>query len=143
MTIEIIDTDKGRGNIIIVSGKLKTKEYVEELWEHLTQDAEKFRKYNYSLVDYTAVKEVEDFPSNQVQFVADMCKKAVQINPDIVVALVADKDLIFGLVRMWEILMDEIGWDTMVFKTRDGAENWIKDKVGETIGMDKVTFQSS
>lgn len=59
MPIEIKDLQGGLGNIIIGFGVVTDKEYVDALKEHLTQDKEKFKRYRYSLCDFTAITKAE------------------------------------------------------------------------------------
>jgi hypothetical protein len=141
MPIEIIDLDEGRGNILIGSGIFTGKEYIDALKRHLEQDKEKFKKYNYSLTDLTAVTQVKELPTDDVQESAKLCKQAAQINSTAVVAIVADKDRLFGLSRMWEILMDQTDWDIKVFKSRDAAERWIKETVKDKFGIEDLTIK--
>jgi hypothetical protein len=62
---------------------------------------------------------------------AGMDKIAAEINPDVVVALIASKNVMFGLTRMWEVFVDQIGWKTKVFRSKTEAEVWIKELVPE------------
>ena len=143
MPIEIIDLDEGRGNVIIGSGILTGEEYIDELKGHLAQDEEKLKAYLYSLTDYTAVTKVEEAPASVVRLSSELCKRAATINPDVSVAIVADNDLLFGLSRMWEMLMDTTGWETKVFKARETAEIWIAKKLKEKFEIEHLTFGST
>lgn len=53
-------------------------------------------------------------------------------------AIVAKKNLEFGVSRMWETVVQVKGlkWETMVFKDRADAEEWIKQKVREKYNID-------
>ena len=143
MPIEIIDLDEGRGNVIIGSGILTGEEYIDELKGHLAQDEEKLKSYLYSLTDYTAVTMVEEAPTSVIRLSSELCKRAEAINPDVIVAIVADNDLLFGLSRMWEILMDTTGWETKVFKARETAEMWIAKRLKERFGAEHLAFGST
>ena len=140
MPIEIKDLDGGRGNLIVGKEVLTGEEYVRALEDHLTGDKEKFKKYRYSLSDYTAVTEVE-IPSGDIELMAEMCMKAAAVNPDAVVALITDDDLLYGLSRMWEILIDNTSWETMVFRNRKDAFAWVEKRVKEKHGIDDLTFE--
>ena len=59
MTIEIKDLDGGLGTTITGRGVITGQEYVEVHTSHLTQDKEKFKKYRYSLSDWTEVTQVD------------------------------------------------------------------------------------
>ena len=139
MPIEITDLHDGIGNIIIGQGVITEKEYVDTLKEHLTQDENKFKKYRFSLSDYTAATEV-GVSSKAIRLIADFCIAAAASNPDAVVATVADQDLIFGLARMSEILMARTGWESQVFRNREDAKPWIKERVKEKYGLEDVAF---
>lgn len=76
----------------------------------------------YSLSDRTAVTAVEELPTSDVQLIESMCKQVAQINPNPIIAMVADKEHLLGLSGMWEFLMDETDWDIMILRTRDDAE---------------------
>ena len=139
MSINIRDVDGGLGNIITGRGIIIDEEYVDSLKKHLTQDEDKFKKYRYSLSDYTATTEI-DIATESVDLIAHYCRKASVVNPEAVVAIVADEDLIYGLARMWEILIDETDWDTMVFRKREDAEAWIRERVKEKYEINDLTF---
>jgi hypothetical protein len=139
MSIEIRDVDGGLGNIIIGRGIIIDEEYVDALKEHLTQDENKFKKYRYSLSDYTATAEI-DIATKSVDLIAHYCRKASIVNPEAVVAIITNEDLIYGLARMWEILIDETDWETMVFRNRKDAEAWIRERVKEKYGIEDLTF---
>ena len=139
MPVEINDCDGGLGNYILVRGVASAKEYVDAFERHLEQDEEKFKNYLYSLCDYTEVKQF-DLSSPMVQQLADMCLRAMEINPDAIVALVADQDLFFGLSRMFEALVFEEGWETNVFRSKEKAVEWIRERVRDRFGINDLTF---
>jgi hypothetical protein len=141
MTVEIKDLDGGIGNIVACWGILTGKEYIDALRDHFSQDREKFKKYKYSLCDHTDVKKIE-IASNEVEIIAQLCKEAEVVNSDVVVAVAADKDFTYGLSRMWQILVEETGWEIMVFRSRDDAEEWIKERIEEKFGIDVLAVKS-
>lgn len=139
MPIEIKDCDGGLGNIIVGRGIVTDKELIDALKRHLTQDKEKFKKYRYSFSDYTAETKM-NISSETIKFIAQQCKEASKINSDAIVATVATNDLIYGLSRMAEALMYETGWETMVFRSKKKAVEWIKERVKDKFEIDDLTF---
>ena len=139
MPVEIKDLDDGVGVIITGWGILTEEEWIDSLAKHLTQDKDKFKKYRYSLSDYTAVTETK-ISNNAINVIATYCEDASEVNPKPVVVIVADQDILFGLSRMWELLVDSTDWETMVFRNRDDAEAWISEKVKEKYGIDDLKF---
>ncbi len=139
MPIEMKDADNGLGVIFTGRGVITENEYAESYTKHLTQDREKFKNYRYGLNDWTAVTKVE-VSTQAIDEIARLCNEALKINPHPVVAHVADKNITFGLSRMWEMLLGVTKWETMVFRSRDEAEAWIKKKVIEKYGIDYLSF---
>jgi hypothetical protein len=42
----------------------------------------------------------------------------------------------YGLARMWEALVEWVGWETMAFRSLTEAEDWIRRRVKEKFGID-------
>ena len=139
MPIEMKDADNGLGIIVTGRGVITENEYVGSYTRHLTQDRDKLKNYRYNLNDWTAVTKVE-VSTKAINQIAQLCSDAMKINPDAVVAHVADKQITFGLSRMWEMLLEKPTWETMVFKSREVAEAWIKKRITERYGLNDLTF---
>ena len=139
MPIEIIDSDFGMGNIIKGQGILTDQELIDVSKRHLTQDKEKFKKYRYSLCDFTAVTEM-DITNETVRIIARLCIEAAKVNPDPIVAFVSDSNFIYGLMRMHEVYIYDTAWETMVFKSRNEAVEWLRKMVRKKFGIDNLTF---
>ena len=139
MPITITNTDGGLGYVFTGTGTLTDAEFLSALGKHLGQDAETFQIHRYALLDWTGVTGVGVSPSG-VKQVASLCLDASRINPDIIVAEVADKDLAFGMVRMAQALRDRSSWENMAFRDRKAAEEWLRERVRERFGISELTF---
>ena len=133
------DCDGGLGNIIEGRGNITDQDYIDFFKDHLTQKKENFKKYRYSILDYTEVNEV-DVSNEAIQFVAELCIKASKVNPDPVIAFAANSDLTYGLSRMYEAMISLTDWETMVFRSKKEAVEWIKKRVKEKFGIENLTF---
>lgn len=140
MPIDIKDLDGGVGVIITGQGFVTEKEWVDALVEHLTQDQNKFKKYRYSLSDYTAVTRIE-ISNEAIYKIAEYCESASKINPEPVIAIAASQDFMYGMARMWELIIDMTDWETMVFRNREDAEDWITEKVKGKYKIDNPKFR--
>ena len=58
-----------------------------------------------------------------------LSKNALKVNPDIVIASVADQDIMFGLTRMAHAMRDGTDCENEIFQNRQDAEEWIREKV--------------
>ena len=81
-----------------------------------------------------------ELSTQKVELIAEYCKSSSIVNQGAIVALVASQDLIYGLSRMWQVLSEGTNWETMVFRNREDAEAWIKERVKEKYGIDVLTF---
>ena len=133
------DADNGLGVIFTGRRIITDNECLDIYKKHLIQDQDKYQKYRYSLNDWMAVTEVA-VSSDTIDQIADFCKSAAKINPDLIVTHAANKDITFGLSRMWEFLAAETKWEIMVFRNRKDAEDWIRQKVKEEHGIGDLTF---
>ena len=120
-------------------GILASEEYLSVLRDHLTADKEKFKRYRYSLSDYTAVTKVE-VSADDVRLIAKLSVYASNLNPELVVAIVADRDVSYGLSRLWQLSTDESEWEILVFRSRDDAEAWLRERCRERFGIDDLTL---
>ena len=141
MTIQVTDVDDGLGNEIVLSGVINESEFVESLNRHLNNDPEKFKKYRFSLTDLSDVSEL-NLSSDAIREHSSACIRAAGVNPDAIVAVVAPNDLGYGLSRMWEILSsDEIAWEINVFRNKEEARMWIKERAKKKWSLTDITFQ--
>jgi hypothetical protein len=139
MPILIRDLNGGVGVSVTGWGVITEKEYVDALRKNLTQDNHKFKKYRYCLSDWTAVSKVT-ISTKAIELIAWLSKSAALVNPEVVIATVADQDIMYGLSRMAQTLRDEADWENEVFRNRQDAEVWIKKRVKEKYGIDDPTL---
>lgn len=139
MPIGIEDTDGGLGNHIVGSGHITGEEYLAAMRAHLTQDAASFSRYRYSLIDFKEVAEIQ-ISNAEIEEVVHLCREAAKVNPNPLLAIIAESDVLFGLARMYEALLSGTDWEVMVFRTTQGAENWIHARAKEKFGLDGLTM---
>ena len=140
MPLKIKYLDDGLGVLFIGEGIVTGKDIISSN-NQIFSSEEKMKKNKYGLIDYSKITQFE-VSTPEVEIIASQDKKASEYIPDGVVAVVAKKDLVFGINRMWEIIVENTGlqWEIMVFRDREYAEAWIKEKVKEKFGIDDLTF---
>jgi hypothetical protein len=81
-----------------------------------------------------------------VEIIAELFADVSKVSPDCFAAMVtnvtigANIDHINRISRMYELFIYRSGWETMVFRTKNEAVRWIKEKVGEKFGIDDLTL---
>ena len=82
----------------------------------------------YLLADFSASIRAE-ISEAQVRAIAERDRAAAAVNPTMVMAVVGRQDLVYGLGRMWETMLETAPIETRVFRDRAEAEQWIATKV--------------
>jgi hypothetical protein len=97
---------------------------------------EEIRKWRYSIIDLTDVESM-DINYDKVSFIVQQNDRiAANAVPGVLLAVAAPKDIGFGLARMWEVLVERAGWDTMTFRSVAEADSWIQGRLKEKFGID-------
>ncbi len=99
------------------------KEFIHEIVNH-----EKWLPGNPILVDHTDMN-AGPLESNDLKKIADYCKKYSKSLGPAKCAILAARDLEFGIGRMWQVFVEINVWDVtqQIFKTREKALEWLLD----------------
>ena len=137
MPIQIEVRHDAMGVIYHCRGAMRIQDFFAANEEFLATPAE-IRKWRYALIDLKAVESMDinfDDVSSVVTQNANIAANAV---PGVLLAVAAPRDHSFGLARMWETLVERVGWETMTFRSLAEAEEWIQSRVKEKFGIDLV-----
>ncbi len=126
MPIRIDDLDDGLGKIVTGTGKITGEEFVGALTEHFSQPVEKLKKYIYSIVDFTEARNVTITLDDLHIIVAKTLENA-KINPDMTVVIATNEVVSSLLAEMWQLLIDESGWDVNIFTNREELQQWLSE----------------
>jgi hypothetical protein len=138
MPIEVEVRHDAMGVIYRCSGDMVIQDFFAANQTFLVTPDE-IRKWRYSLIDLSAVESMNiDF--NDVSRVVTQNATIASIAvPGVVIAVASPKDHAFGLARMWEALVERLGWETMAFRSVADAETWIHVRVKQKFGIDLTT----
>jgi hypothetical protein len=97
---------------------------------------EEIKKWRYCIIDLTAVQSMNT-SSRDIRSVVEQNKRIAAVAvPGVILSVASPRDLGFGLSRMWEALMDEVGWETITLRSRAEAESWVHERVRQKFGME-------
>ena len=125
MPLNLEYIDDGRGIYVTLEGKVTLDDFKVGSSEAYSE--EHILNQNYQIIDFTSCSSF-DLSSSDMLEIAKIDKKASEFNPNIKIAIIAPSDLVFGMCRVYEAYADETGFDIMVLRTRQEAENWIQKK---------------
>lgn len=77
------------------------------------------------LVDLRETSSSSRSPEALLSFSRLAEEKLAGITADTKVAVVAPKELTYGLARMYEVLSDSLQWNFVVFRAMDAASAWL------------------
>lgn len=129
MPVELRYEDGGAGVRFICTGIVSGDEMLAANEEVYSPD--RLEALRYHLTDFTGAESF-NFPKDVVRQIAFQDEKAAETNPNLIMAVAGDRDLIFGLSRMWQAFVGEEHVKTHVFRTVAEAEAWIKDVTSDT-----------
>jgi len=117
-----------KGVVLTASGRTTGAEFLS-ITNELLDSAERTQHVRFALVDLSEVYEF-DISADEVRQVAALVKKSIEFNfHAVIVAIVATQRVVLGLARMWELLVDWVGWRIRVCSSLSEAEDWIRDEM--------------
>jgi len=117
--------DNDSGLLRIGKGVVTLDELLAAAKEHQS-DPERAKKITHVLIDFTEVTELR-MNAEEAKRLAEASKITARLAPGGAAAIVAPRDHVFGIARMWESLVDEeASWSTRVFRDRAEAEAWLR-----------------
>ena len=143
MPIEIEGRQDGVGVIYNCRGAMTIDDFFRAGIGFLA-NPDDIKKWRYCIVDLTHVDAMH-INLDDIRAVVEQNKRLAAIAASgPILAVASPKDIGYGLSRMWEILMEEIGWETMTFRSRAEAEEWIKARAVAKLALDlSAEFPSS
>ena len=91
----------------------------------LLADAPRLGALAYARADFSEASGVE-ITAEDIQRIVETNTKMAKVNPNVVVVVIAPRDAMFGMARMWETLVDSTGWKTKVVRTASEADAWLE-----------------
>lgn len=126
MPITVKYLQSGAGVVYVGSGVVTGREIIsanEEIYAR-----HRLLPQKYQLCDLLKVERF-DVSEQELATLAGQDIAASKINPDVFVAIVAERDVISGLAHVWEELVGDSQFDTSVFSTMAEADTWIREKL--------------
>ena len=92
---------------------------------------DRIRKLKYAVIDAALMEPTFFSPSEMDGIVLQDLQIASYAVPGLLVALVAERNVVFALARMWEAFIEGIGWETKIFPSLAEAQDWVRIRAKE------------
>jgi hypothetical protein len=121
--------------ILVYSGQVSDREMLD-VRATFGNDSPEMQKCRFLLVDLTdaALAQISTDALKELAGLHNVL--AEHTFTGMPVAIVAPRDVEYGLSRMWQVFVEENGWETMVFRSRTEAERWLPQRLTQTCGAD-------
>jgi hypothetical protein len=126
MPVQINFIEGGLGIEFISSGIVTGSEIIQSNEKIYTREI--LPRLKYKIIDRTNCTEY-NVTTKDIQIIASQDRKASQINPNIIIAIISTTPLQHGMSRMWEAYVDETGFQMELFKDRGSADKWLRKKL--------------
>ena len=126
MPIQIKYIDSGIGVEFIGSGVVTGEDIIAANKEIYSN--KNFSKQRYKIVDRTNCTEYK-VSTVEIRIIAEQDKAAAKTNPNIIIALISTTDLQYGISRMYQAYVRDIGFLVEVFRNRKSAEEWVDSQL--------------
>jgi len=90
----------------------------------LGERADLLRNVAFAVVDFHETTNLDMTPG-EIRQLAHQDVHLARWVRDASVAIVAPKDSLFGMARMWEVYVEATGWRTKVFRSSEEALPWV------------------
>ncbi|MFI5143588.1 MAG: hypothetical protein ACHQHM_06140 [Thermoanaerobaculales bacterium] len=112
---------------------------LSEANERLLASPDQVRGLRFALVDLRRVTSLEATTDELRSFATQDRRIAAYASTGLLVAVVAEELLGYGLTRMWQAFADGIGWETEVFRSGAAAEAWVRVTLKEKFDVELTT----
>jgi hypothetical protein len=120
--------EQGRGLFFVGCGAVTCCE-IYRAKIALAERRDLLRGVVFANVDFHETTELNVSPGD-IRQLAHLDAHLARTIPNAIVAIVAPKDSIFGMARMWEVFAESTGWRTGVFRSSDEACAWVVQNSG-------------
>ena len=134
MPVSISLAEQDRGVLLLATGAVTGADLLAENERFFSASMDGFAAADYWYSDYSDVA-FGEISAEHMHALSVVAETAGARNPGLVVALVAQGDLAFGLARMWERLAEQTGWRVGVRRDRAEAVAWLERMLGRPVHL--------
>jgi hypothetical protein len=124
VTIKVNFIDDGKGVEILATGMVTGSQIIDA--HKKIYAADKLAQQRYHIIDKSLCTEY-DVTSTDIETISQLDRKAAQVNPDIIMAIIESQSLQFSLSEVWQAYVESFIYHIQSFNSRIAAEQWIKE----------------
>jgi hypothetical protein len=130
MSVQLEFVQDGLGVYFRCRGDVNVQQFADANQQLMAANA-KTKKLKFAIVDLAGMNPMYVASSEMEQIVQQDRQIAALLPDGVIVALVAEQNVVYGLARMWEAFAAGINWETQSFRAEDDAKAWIRTRLKE------------
>jgi hypothetical protein len=134
MSLRVEIADAGQCLHMVGEGELTTAMLQEGLAGAL-EEPRPLRDIKYCFANYLRITS-SDITFDGIQTIASVNREMARHKPDLIVVNAASENFAYGLGRMWEAVVEDLGWRTCTCRTWDEAADWVREQVRQLHGIE-------
>jgi hypothetical protein len=133
MPVNVASMQNGAGLLFICTGNVTAKDLLGAK-DRLLETPTRLQECRFAIVDLELASSLQLSP-DEIRKIADRDRDLAAVTrPGLPVAVLAPNDVAYGLSRMWEVFVENTGWETIIFRTRKEGEEWVRQKANALYG---------
>jgi hypothetical protein len=128
MPVKINILQDGMGIEFISSGIVTGKEIIEANKKIYTK--EQLLRLRYKIIDRSTCTEYR-VSTDEMKIIANQDVEASKINNNITILLVSSTSVQYGMTRMWQVLSEDTGFKSVIFRDRESVNAYLKKNFDE------------
>jgi hypothetical protein len=121
---------EGDTGILFVGSGIVTADEIRSAKINLLVERDRTRRIEFAIVDFQVASSLV-LDTVDLRRIVELDRQLASFLPNACVAIVAPKDHMFGLARLWEAMVEVIGWRTRVFRSAADACPWVRKAIAE------------
>ena len=127
---------------VCCQGRITDQDMIESARQVMSME-ESFPVWRFAIIDLQA-DVVLDLDFHEIQAAALRHQQmSGALHEGFLVAVIAPKDVQFGLARMWQSFADATGWEINVLRSRSEAEAWLRGRAAYKFDLHISTFEAA
>jgi hypothetical protein len=128
MSVQLEFVQEGLGVIFRCRGEVNVQQFVDANRQLMATNAE-IKKLKFAIGDLIGMDPMYVAPSEMEKIVQQNHQIAALLPEGVIVALLAEQNVVYGLARMWEAFVAGINWETQSFRAEDEARAWLRTRL--------------
>lgn len=133
--VDVIEIANGHGVEFLCAGQVD----IQQLCASKQNFAGRFPRaggWYFAIVDFSETSDLRA-PIDDIPMLVDCDHELSHVTrPGLLIAIVAPEALAYDTSRIWQAVSQSTGWESKVFRSREAAESWVRQRVSSAFRVE-------